>query len=603
MPRYLSSLLLGLLLTAAVCSVAGRAWAGEVWKLEATASDEVTTEVDEEGALTSETVEKEVKVTFQNTVIGETELKLEGTVTTTDEINEGDFDTSKTDVVFDAELKGPWWTWSAGWEENVEKTDDPAENTTVDDSYDMEIKLEPEHDALPDLGFKIEGDNDQVARAYVGKFEYTLLEMFEFKLEGEKDYTSARDPTEDNTDDRSYKMEMSFDRDLNESWKFEAAWSNERTQNLTLDHDDHLVEKEDSLDNNFKAKLEYDPLEWLVLTIERELDWAKDYSEGTTETSDKMKEEIKAEPELTEFIDLKLDIIDEREAKGGTDSDEDTWNQEYSAEFIYEPMEIAKFTATYDGKDERTDPEDPAEENTKDHSDEYSLEGEAKLWEDQINLKAKRTFTYNWESGTRSGRERNWEFEGEWKYENFPNLTLTPKWTQKKDEDLLEATADLESTIEVVIEYTVELGDVTKADLKHTYERTSFFPDGEVHYIERTDDSSVKVELADFLAGMKVSTELTRNASDKSGDDVGPELSYKHTLTYEWLALDAYNLKFSYEHELGNETEDKESFDTEISCKVFNDKIEVKFEHEYSNKLQGDEEQKHRYLIEIKGEF
>jgi hypothetical protein len=316
-----------------------------------------------------------------------------------------------------------------------------------------------------------------------------------------------------------------------------------------------------------------------------------------------MKEEIKAEPELTEFIDLKLGLTDEREAKGGTDSDEDTSNQEYSAEFTYEPMEIAKFTATYDGKDERTDPEDPAEENTKDHSDEYSLEGEAKLWDDQINLKAKRTFTYNWESGTRSGRERNWEFEGEWKYENFPNLTLTPKWTQKKDEDLLEATADLESSIEVVIEYTVELGDVTKADLKHTYERTSFFPDGEVHYIERTDDSSVKVELADFLAGMKVSTELTRKAADKSEDDEGPEVDYKISWEYTWTALEIYELNLKYEYDMPDEAEDSKLYEATLKFPFFLEHFEFNLEYSHETQIEGDTSDTHRYLFEVKGEF
>jgi hypothetical protein len=609
MPRILSSLLAALLLAAAFCAVAVQARAGEIWKLEVTASDEVTTEVDEDGALTDETLEKEAKLTFQNTVIGETELKLEADVKSTDEKLEEDFDTSKLDVILDAELKGPWWSVTAGWEENVEKTDDPETNTTIEDSYDLEIKLEPEHDALPDLGFKIEGDDDQVARAYVGKFEYTLLEMFEFKLEGEKEYTSARDPADDNTDDRSYKMEMSFDRDLNESWKLETAWTNERTQNLTLDHGDHLLKKEDTLDNNFKGKLEYDPLEWIALTIERELDWSKDFiaasptEEPTTETSDKTKGEIKAEPELTEFLDLKLDFIDEREKKGGTDTDEDTWNQEYSAELIYEPMEIAKLSATYDGKIERTFPEDPAEENARDHSDEYGLEGEVKFWEDQINLKAKRTFTYKWESGLRSGRERNWEFEGEWKYENFPNLKFTPKWTQKKDEDLLEATADLESTISLDIEYIVELGDVTKVDVKHTYERTSFFPDGEVHYIERSDDSSVKVELNDFLEGMKNAVELTRKATDKSEDDEGPEVDYKVTWEYTWTALEIYELTLKYEYDMPDESENKKTYEASLKFPFFLEHFDVNLEYSHDTQVEGETSDTHRYLIELKGEF
>jgi hypothetical protein len=574
------------------------------WKLTLDASDEKTTDITEEGGDTSETVKKSLAVDYKTSLSQTLDFTGKFTYDVTTEISQNDFDTTEIAPKLETEFKAQWWTFSADWEQKINSSDDPANTGTTETTYTVEVKIEPEYEDLPDVTYTFKGDKDTLTKTYQGVLEYSFLEMLDVKIDAKQENSVERDSANDDGQDRKLTTDVKFDHEPLDTLKVEAEWSLDRSQSLSFDSDGNITEETDTLDNKLNGKVTQKPFDWSEISLKKEVEWKKDLQVAEpSERTDKWTTDLSYDPELTSALKGELGYIDTREKKTGVDSPERNWNQEYALALTFEPLPLFKLNTSYDRKDEKKFPMKTGEEQSTKRNDDYKFEAESKSFNDQITFKVTREIKYTWEDGAKTGLDRNWEITTEISWENIPNLTLKPSYKFDQDTDAVEQSNIVKRESKMDLGYKIELGDVTKFDLGHVFTRTSNYPDDELYFVERKDETTLKLELSDFLEGMKLGGEYTRNASDKSGDDVGPELSYKHTFTYEWLALDTYNLKFGYEHELGNKTEDKENFDTAISFKIFNDKVEVKFEHEYSNKLQGDEEQKHRYLIEIKGEF
>lgn len=603
MPTLLRRIAFAAFLCLLLPGLAGAATRGE-WTVDGLLSRESDTTTDDAGSLTTDTTEKEFNLEFSTSLSTVTELTLGFEWSQTDEEPEGEFATRDTAVTLSGDFTAKYWDFSAEWTEDVAETDDPAEFTEVDNSYSLELNVEPEHEALPALNFKYEDDGDSTTTAAEGAFEYTLHEMIDFTLDVSKEVGEPEDDLEDDTDDRSFDIEIALSQEIKDTWKFEADWAYSREQNLSIDSFDRITEKSDTFTNTVHAMLSWAPLAWIEMSVEEETEWDKDLMAGLpSERTDTLTTEASFQPAILDIFSFELGITDDRERTKNTDSDGETNSQEYNFSVEYTPLEILTLSASYDRSDEEDSPDDPAESRTTSRTDDIELSLEGSLWADRIGFSITQDFSESWDDDVRTGEESSLEIEAELTYEEIPNLEITPKTTFTREKNLFEDTEDEDKEIEVGLAYSIDLKGVVTLEFEHTYTRTQTYPDSEADYVEREDDTTVTVAASDFLRGMSSELSWERSASDQSGDDVEAEIDYTIAFTYDWTIVEVYEFAFEFDYDIKDTSEDTQTYSASFTFPFYKDHFELNVEYEYETQLEGETNDNKRYLIEISGEF
>jgi len=634
--------LCALLVLAAVAAWTGVSSA-TTWDVEATVSDERKTEVTDEGSDRTETFEQSYSITYETEINPVLLLAIDFALDITDEINEGpdpdtDFDTREIKPSIDVELQAVWWDLTGSWEETQKSSDDPDQADTKDFSWNVEYTAEPASEVLPALKLKFQRDetiedgqtqnrDDDIE----GSLDYTFWDLLDLTFDAKKEtlrdigaivVTDINDP--DNTlaeidqtqEDRSYKVDISLDKELWDTIKLEAEWTNERQQTVEYADDtyldivngppiigDEITARDDTLKNTLKGKVTYTLLEDLEFSLEREIDWDKDLEVGPLEVTDTWTGSAAYGASLTETIDLDLSYDDERKDTRGTGSDSYAITRDYAAALDFSPLENITLSPSFDRSDKVEwfdDPEKPKDDSV---DDKWEVQLDASVWKDQVELSLTRTFNTTTESGKKTTDERNWDADLTFTFDGVPNLEFSPQYTYTEDRDLLANTTDLERKVEVGIVYELTLGEVTTFTIDHTYSRTSKDPAEGVGTIQRDDDSDVTLSFDNFLKGMGLELSLTRKATDESEDDKGPEIDYTYNVTYDYEFLENYTFSFEYKLDKKQESEDVRNFQTTLSMDFLDGLLTVDLEHEFEEQLEGDTKDTHRYLIEITGKF
>ncbi len=583
---------------------------GATWSVDATVSDERKTEITEQGSESTETAEQSYSISYEVDLNPSLLLSLDLTLDITDEIKEPGYDTRDVNPSVEADLSGPWWDLTGSWETTVKSSHDPEEDTTRDDSWNLELTAEPESPAVPDVKAKYQrdvsregGTAEKVDDTLEGSLDYGLGEWLDVTFDVKRDISDDRINEDSDTEDRDYKVDVSFDKELWARAKFEAEWSNERQQSLTLADDGEILERDDSLKNSFQAKLTYNPLDDLELSLDRQIDWDKDLEQGPLEVTDTWTGEASYGASLTETIGLDLDYSDERKETRGTGSDSYAITRDYSVAADFAPLDTVTLSPSFDRSAKIewfVDPEQPTDDSV---DDTWEVELDAAFWKDQLDLALTRTFKVTVENGERTATERNWDADLTVSYEGLPNLSLSPQYTYTQDDDLLKDTSDIERKWEVQIQYELTFGDVTTFSLDHTYTRTSTDPAEGRSTIQREDDSEVSLSFSSFLEGMDLELSLTRKASDESEDDKGPTVDYTYSVTYDLTVLEIYDFSFEYNYDKKSEAENTRNYQTTFSVEFLDGMVSLNLEYELDQQLQGDKKDTHRYLIELQGQF
>ncbi len=581
------------------------------WSVDASISDERKTEVTAEGSESTETVDQSYSISYELPLHSELTFTLELGLDITDEINEPGYDTRQVDPSVDLELQGPWWTLTGSWETSEKSSHDPAEETTRDDSWDAELTVEPEGDALPDLSFTFQRDlskeggvTQTVDTSREASLDYSFWDLLDLSFDIQRDDTDDRINPDSDTEDRQYSLDISFDREFGERFKLEAQWTNERQQNLTLADDGDILERDDSLKNNVQAKATFTPLDDLELSLDREIDWDKDLEQATpVDVTDTWTGEVSYGRSLTETIDIDLSYSDERKDTRGADPGSYAITRDYSAALDFSPLENLTISPSFDRSDKVEWFDDPAEPKDDSVDDTWEIQADASVWDDQVQVSLTRTWNKTTEQGDRTTDERKWDVEFTIAYEGVPNLTFEPDYTYTEDEDLLTNQTDIERQWEVGIQYELTLGEVTTLSLDHTYTRTSTDPAEGKATIKRDDDTDLTLSFSDFFAGMSLELGLTRSASDESEDDQGPTVDYTYSVTYDWSFLEQYDLSYEYQFDKKSDAEDTRNHQVTLSAEFLEGLLTVNFEWELDQQLEGETRDTHRYLIEVQGQF
>lgn len=605
MPQTFFKTSLALAAFALVFGSQGAARAEGKWTVDFKANAQNTLTEDEKGTLVKRSREKDLNVKLDTQLMPTFDMSASLKFNRKNDDNDNEFAKEEDKYSADAQFKADWWNLDLGYEETQSESGDPSNPKDLAYTAKAELKIEPEHDILPRLNYKYSNTDSEIDNTYMATFEYELAEMLKFKAETERGLTDVKDPTSNDKDSRKFRAEAAFDMAFLEEWKVELKGSTVKDQQLSLSNDGLLMEEQNKITNELNGKVSDKPLEWVDLSFEAAHTEDKDLVEATpTQTKDSYKTALKMNPKPTSNLDLELGYSNNIEQNGGTDADSTKVDNEYNLAATWEIFSLLKLDASYDRKNSTDDPEKAGEITATTRDDDYKVAAEMGVWEDQIALKAERTYKYGWKDGEMTSSQSGWNVTADATLDDLPNMEFTPTYTLTSTHDHVAAKLDDERKLEAQLAYKVELEKALAVNLDHTYSRTDKRPgDATPNTITREDTTKITAKLTDFLQGMALEAGWERNASDQSLDDKAAEIDYKYTLKYTWDIRATYKLSLDYAYSKNQVTDDEESFLAEVVTSVLNDKIELTLSYDYNQKYGGVKSKEQTYLIEIGGKF
>jgi hypothetical protein len=575
------------------------------WSVSASTDKEVSTEATVDGSTTDVSKSHSFSLDFDTNFTPSLEFSTSFTFDVGEETPDSDFASSTYDTSVAADVTAQWWSISSSWDQGVSKSEDPEVSTETTWSYSFETKIEPEYEDLPTFSYAFDGDKDSIDRAYSGAFEYTFLEKIDISVDASRDLGDPRPGEDSDSDSRSLSAAVAYGEEFSDTITFDTDWSMDRSQELTLTSRGLLLEKTDTLDNTVQASIGFNPLDWIDSSISRDISWSKDLMlpDQPTERDETMSTEISMSPSLTDTLEFSISHTDDRTKTSGSEAESRTWGQSISSTLDFTPLESFQFNASYDRTYDRTIPSAPGEVVEKARDDAYDFGLEISLFDDQISYTVTRSFGYAWTQGVQTADDSTWDHALDLSWDHIPNLTFSPSYAQTRESNYFEGTQSTTRSITAEATYAVELGGVTSIELNHSYSRDAEYPDGAVNYLSRSDSTSFTLGFDGFLRGMSTEFSLDRDASDESGDDVGPVVDFTHAFTYDWEILDNYSFNFSYDHDMPQDGDDSENYSSAFSFSAYDSKIDFSFSYDYSVQLEGDKNESSSYVIELSGEL
>lgn len=578
--------------------------AGE-WSTDLKTSENKTVSTSSTGVTEKLTEERSLNLSFQTKFDQYLDWTSSFKFTRNKEINDDSPVNTTDDLGVDAGLKSKWWETKATFTQNIAQTGSGVdEDVTYDTAYSFEARVEPEYKNLPRFSYKMDGKDDSMARDYQGSMEYELLKILKFKAETKKNTTDNYNSEETDTDTRSIKGEGTLTLDFWNTWKFETTGTASKDQTYNLTSDGTVIEESEKVTSDASAKISNQPLEWINLDAESLVSKTRDVTGiNRNELKYTNKGSVKMTPKPTDAIDLELGFTQNLDQSANTDADQTDLTREYNFAVKWAVLKFLNFNCSYDKKLGRTDPEksDGATTTTKDDS--ISLEADLGVWDDQITFSVTQTYENSWSDGDHITNKDNLNFEAKMALKDLPNLEINPSVTTKSDTDRIEKKTERENNVQLDINYTVDIGQVTSIALTHSYGRTETFPSTGPSKISRTDSTKLTANFSDFLRGMKFEAGAERAGKDDSKDDLEPVIDYSYTMKYTWDILLNYSLGVDYKFNDKQDDADDDSFGITFSGKFMKDLATVNASYEKTRTYGESGTKEETYMIEINAKF
>ena len=240
---------------ASLCLVLWPAFAyPATWTADAVLTVERTTEVKTDGTTHEDQFDQSYTLTYETNLLETLEFSLDLALDVERTTEDPGHTTQDVIPSVEVNLVAQWWDLFASWEETNTTNKDPEEGDTVESDWEFEAVVEPEYEALPAFRYNIQGGNDDVTDKDVELvFEYTFLDKLDTFFGFGRETSDVPEPDED-TDDRTIEAEINLTHDITRAISFEADWSSDRDQLLTLTDDGETLFREDTLENNLRAR-------------------------------------------------------------------------------------------------------------------------------------------------------------------------------------------------------------------------------------------------------------------------------------------------------------------------------------------------------------
>ena len=462
--------------------------------------------------------------------------------------------------------------WAMGAKRTVDDSNEPEKNPKTTDSYFVELFLRPARATLPDLKVKYNLDQDfeqdttdTSKHALVASTVYTPMDWIQFKGDYAQNRTYDYLKADSDTTDSKVTGLVGIRHMVSPKIKFNTEYKSEVTKGWTiLDAGGRSNDKKDT-DQTWKNTLSFRPFG--DTTLDASYDW--DLKQNKVTGEDTTTENFKvAAAQRIGIMDLKGDftraVTEPRNTADDNRKTEDTW----TADAILKFSKLATFTLKYqDKKSDEVHFADPSK-NTTSASRIYSGSWVGDLtvfW--KASASYDRTDTYTMDVKTTV--DTKYSLKSTFAFKAI-NLILDPTYdiTVKEDyltdsnpaQDGIQPTESETKDLKVKLSWLVFRTNNMDAKFDHTYGRKT---DSLANNIQRTDDTAANLTWKEPFPCWMFSFDVTRAATDTSGDDLEPDVNssvgFKADFKASQLAFST-----SYKYDIKTTTDDSETFDAKI---------------------------------------
>jgi hypothetical protein len=471
-------------------------------------------------------------------------------------------DTLRLNPVIVLGYKGAYW--AAGAKRTVEESNEPGKNQKTTDSYFVELYMRPGRATLPDLKAKYNLDQDfeqdatdTSKHALVASSLYAPMEWIQIK----GDYTQNRtyDYLKSDSDSTDSKLSglVGIRHMFSPKIKFNTEYKSETSSGWTiLDAGGRSNEKKDSA-QTWKNTLSFRPFSDTTLDASYDWDLKRNKMTGEDTTTENLKV---AAAQKVGILDLKGDftraITEPRNTADDNRKTEDTWTADAALKF----SKLFTFTLKYQDKNTtEVHFSDPAKDTTS-ASRIYSGSWVGDLtafW--KASASYDRTDTYT--NDVKTTIDKKYSLKSTFVFKVI-NLTLDPTYDVTLKEDFLTTPAVESETKDLKVKLSWLVFRTYNMDAKfdHTYGRKT---DSLANNIQRTDDTAANITWKEPFRGWNFSFDVTRAATDTSGDDLEPDINSSVGFKADFRA-NQLAFATSYKYDIKTTSDNAETFDAKV---------------------------------------
>jgi hypothetical protein len=467
--------------------------------------------------------------------------------------------------------------WAAGVKRNVEESNEPDRNPKTTDSYFLELFVKPPRPTLPDLKAKYNLDQDYEKdttdtskHALVASTVYGPMDWLQIKVDYNLNYLYDNlNPDADTQDDKLTGL-AGVRFALGNAVRFVSEYKAEESKGWTkLDAGGRTNNKKDT-DQTWKNALSFRPFADSTIDGTYDYDLKQNKANGEDTITENLK--VAAAQGAGPFLlkgDFTRAVTDLKNTLAGDDNrkTEDTW----TAELIGKPNKFFVFSLKY--QDKTTDEVHQVSSN--------SLSSGSKIysgsWTGDIApfWLASATFDRTDTRGSSGGKitvdtidlKYNIRNTFEFKAINLilePIYEVTSRDDKLKDGDPSQPGIQPETSIlrDFRFRLTYKLVPTSKIAglLNHTYGRKT---DSLLQNVQRTDDTSLNVVWKAPVNGWNLAFDVTRTATDTSGDDLPSDVNTSFVLKGDYRG-ELLAFATSYKYDMKTISDDSETFDAKV---------------------------------------
>ena len=480
------------------------------------------------------------------------------------EVNSNAADTTRLLPTLDLAFRGRYWDFKAGVKRTHEDSNDPERKPKTTDNWFVEFfYLAPRR--IPDLKAKYtldtdfeEGATDQRRQGVLLSSVYSPREWLEMKGDYSRDTLDDRLKPDSDTEQEKSSGAVAIRRMISSKIKAEAQYSVEVARGATLlEAGGSTNAKEDQI-HKLKSLVSFRPFRDTTVdgNYDYELKQNKVLGEHTLTTNIKAA----AAQKIGKPFDVKGEftrvVTEMRHTADDNIKTEDTWTVDFKAVFSKQ----LDFALRHQDKHIVEDHVDVTRSLINSTiNDTATWTGElAPFW--KAGASYDRIDTFGWDTVARrevkTTVDTKYSLRSTFDFKAI-NLALDPTYDITLKDDRVKPEKTESRDFKFKIAYKVITTRTIEARFDHTYGRKT---DTAARNIQRTDTTNGNVTWTDPLPGLVAGIDLTRTATDTSGDDLPPDITstfgIKFDYKYEWLALNT-----SYKYDKKSLADNAETFD------------------------------------------
>ncbi len=489
------------------------------------------------------------------------------------EVNSATPDYTRFMPTLDLGIKAFFWEAKLGAKRTHENSDEPGRNPKTTDSYFLELMYNPPR-AVPDLKTKFtldkdfeEGVTDTEKKGATFSSVYKLWDALDLK--GEYNWTDTTNGIQADSDmrDQKYTFEVAFRHLFTKKIRFNTEFKQEIAKSLTFKSDGSgTVEGTDKNDvtRTWKNLLAFRPFRDTALEGSYDLDLKQNIVNGEDQNLSTAKV-IVAQKILSPFEvrgQFQRVTADAKHTKDDNTKTEDTWTLEGKAKLS------KMFDLSLKQEDKHTTEVHPAD-GTKNQSfgtvtTNADWLGEiTPFWKASLSYIKTVTTAFNFSTVREetSTVENKYNAKSTFDFKAI-NFLIEPTYevTFKEDHTLTDPTKptnyeirDFKFRVAYRFFPTVNM----EAKIDHTYGRKT---DSLLNNIQRMDNTNGNLTWKDPAPGWTIAFDLTRIATDTSGDDLEADITTSAGVKADFKKNNlTLGTSFKYDHK--SLTGDTENFD------------------------------------------